>query len=119
MVGVSTLMAGISSTSLGVDGDAHYNRTVVRLFPGQPSTRAAAARASAALDVRSTASAASRHCCSVTDDSLAPTARTAAAAADKELTPSPASTQASSGSAAASPHTPTGLPASTPALAAR
>src|SRR5690349_7546149 len=63
----------------------------------QPSTESAAARASAALPVASTASAASRHCSSVTCDSLAPTPFTAAAAAESEDTPRPVSTHASSG----------------------
>ncbi|BBY85370.1 hypothetical protein MTOK_11520 [Mycolicibacterium tokaiense] len=46
MVWVSTVIAGIWSTSLEFDYDANYNRTAVRLFPrAQPSTASAAARA--------------------------------------------------------------------------
>src|SRR6185312_11456202 len=97
---------------------ALYNRTEVRLFRGsQRKTSRAAARAAVGPATASTASAASRHCSSVTEASLAPAPATAAAAIDREVMPSPTSTQASSGSAAASPHTPTGLPARSPARA--
>ena len=52
-----------------------------------------------------------------TDASWAPTGRTAAAAIDSDVMPIPTSAQASSGSAAASPQTPTDLPACRPASA--
>ena len=48
---------------------------------------------------------------------VAPTSGAAVAAADNDVTPSPARTQARCGSAAASPHTPTGLPTARPAAA--
>ena len=77
----------------------------------------ATSRASAGLAVPSTASAASRHCCNVTEASLAPTGVTAEAAADSEVIPNPVRMHAMSGSAAASPQTPTGLPTAAPARA--
>ena len=52
-----------------------------------------------------------------TSASLAATGRTAADAIDSEVTPMPTSAVASSGSAAASPHTPTGRPDCLPASA--
>ena len=62
--------------------------------------------------------AAPRHWSSVTLPRRTPTDGIAVAAIDRDVTPSPTRTQASSGSAAASPHTPTGLPTASPASAA-
>jgi hypothetical protein len=73
--------------------------------------------ASSEVLVASTSCAAARHCSRVTVASWTPTAGIAVGAIESEVTPRPRRTQASSGSAAASPHTPTGLPARSPAAA--
>ncbi len=65
----------------------------------------------------SAASAASSQVDMLTAESWAPTGRTAAAAIESEVIPMPTSATARSGSAAASPHTPTGLRAWRPASA--
>ena len=65
----------------------------------------------------SAASAAFRHVSELTTQSWAPTARTAADAIDSEVIPMPISATARRGSAAASPQTPTLLPAAWPAAA--
>ena len=61
--------------------------------------------------------ATSWHCARLTFDNWTPTAGIALVAMDSDVMPSPIRMQASSGSAAASPQTPTGLPISTPAAA--
>src|SRR4051794_22232580 len=73
-----------------------------------PRAARAAARAACGSAAVRAASAARRHSSSVTVPRREPTPATAEAAQDKELIPNPTSTQASTGSAAASPQTPTG-----------
>ena len=76
---------------------------------GRRCVAAAAVSASAASRARAAQSASDSRA------SVAPTSGSARADIDRLVMPSPTSTGASSGSAAASPHTPTGLPARRPA----
>ncbi len=90
-----------------------------RRRPYRPRAVAAASRPAAGSAAASAASAAARHAVAVARPSEAPTWPIAEAAIDSEVIPRPTSTQASNGSAAASPHTPTGLPTARPACAVR
>ena len=92
-------------------GDGHAGRLTSPLSTARTASRAA---------IGSTAASATSAACSQTSidtaASCAPTGRTAASAIDSDEMPMPTRAVASIGSAAASPQTPTGLPACLPGL---